>query len=151
MGVEAVPEERLAGEAAGAGSRAGDVSAETRPPDHTGTDSQLLTDLLRIALDEEAWEAFSRASAIRRAGRAEFARNVCIGVGSLGSEDALPVLRLARIDPEPAVRMHAASAVGRIPSSEAGEALSAQLEVEPDETLREELRLALERRSGRVK
>ena len=37
---------------------------------HPGTDSPSLTDLLLTALDESAWDAFSRGSAIRRAGRA---------------------------------------------------------------------------------
>jgi hypothetical protein len=35
--------------------------------------------LLETALDEAAWNSFSRGSAIRRAGRAGFARNVCMG------------------------------------------------------------------------
>jgi epoxyqueuosine reductase QueG len=35
-----------------------------------------------MALSEERWESFSRGSAIRRARRAGFARNVCVAVGN---------------------------------------------------------------------
>ena len=124
-----------------------DVSAESHP----GTDGPSLTRLLEMALSEEAWESFSRGSAIRRAGRVGFARNVCVGLGNWGSEEAVPVLRMALGDSEPIVRSHAAWALGRVPSSEVEEALSSALEVEADETVVEELRLARERRSGRVK
>jgi epoxyqueuosine reductase QueG len=62
-------------------------SRETSPessgaPLHPGTDAPPLVALLEMALDPEAWEAFSRGSAIRRAGRAGFARNVCVALGN---------------------------------------------------------------------
>jgi hypothetical protein len=44
-----------------------------------GTEAPSLIDPLEAALDEGAWGVFSRGSAIRRAGRAGFARNVCVG------------------------------------------------------------------------
>ncbi len=59
-----------------------------------------------MALSEEAWEAFSRGSAIRRAGQAGFARNVCVAIGNwlAGEEDPDPtaVELLVR---DPAVRL----------------------------------------------
>ena len=85
-------------------------------PLHPGTDAPSLVALLEMALDPEAWEAFSRGSAIRRAGRAGFARNVCVSLGNWGSPEARPVLVRARADPDPLVRGHAAWALGKIPS-----------------------------------
>jgi len=61
--------------------------AEDRPdvPDGLpGTEFPSLIELLETALDEAAWDAFARGSAIRRVGRAGFARNVCVGLGNLG-------------------------------------------------------------------
>ena len=83
-----------------------------------GTDSPSLVELLRVALDPEAWDAFTRGSAIRRAGRAGLARNLCVALGNwLASVDEPPeagvaVLREALEDPEPLVREHAAWALG---------------------------------------
>jgi epoxyqueuosine reductase QueG len=42
------------------------------------------------ALDEAAWDAFARRSAIRRAGRAGFVRNMCVELGNWGAPEALP-------------------------------------------------------------
>jgi hypothetical protein len=58
---------------------------------HPGTDGPPLTELLATALSEDAWGSFSRGSAIRRAGRAGFARNVCVAVGNrLSGEEEPP-------------------------------------------------------------
>jgi epoxyqueuosine reductase len=111
---------------------------------HPGTASPSLIELLETALDEAAWDSFSRGSAIRRSGRAGFARNVCVGLGNWGSPDAVPVLSRALSDPEPLVRAHAAWALGRVGSSEAADALSAALESEEAVVVREELEFALE-------
>jgi epoxyqueuosine reductase len=116
-----------------------DVSAETHP----GTEAPSLVELLSTALDEDAWECFSRGSAIRRAGRGGFARNVCVALGNWGSADAVPTLASALSDPEPVVRSHAAWALGRIGSPEASVELTSRLSVEADESVIEELRVAL--------
>ena len=82
-----------------------------------GTDSPYLVELLRVALDPEAWDAFTRGSAIRRAGRVGLARNVCVALGNWLAEvdeppePAVAVLREALKDPEPVVREHAAWAL----------------------------------------
>jgi epoxyqueuosine reductase QueG len=65
---------------------------------HPATASPSLIALLDTALDEAAWDAFSRGSAIRRAGRAGFARNVCVALGNWGSPEAIPVLTRALTD-----------------------------------------------------
>ena len=110
---------------------------------HPGTGSPSLIELLETALDEAAWDSFSRGSAIRRAGRAGFARNVCVGLGNWGSPEAVPVLASALSDREPLVRAHAAWALGRVSSSEAREALWSRSSVESDESVRSELAAAL--------
>jgi epoxyqueuosine reductase len=108
-----------------------------------GTESPSLIELLETALDEPAWDAFVRGSAIRRAGRAGFARNVCVGLGNWGSSEAVPVLTSALADPEPLVRAHAAWALGRVGSAEAKAALSSRTSVESDDSVRSELAAAL--------
>jgi len=110
---------------------------------HPGTDSPSLIELLETGLDEASWDSFSRGSAIRRAGRAGFARNVCVGLGNWGSPDAVPVLTSALSDPEPLVRAHAAWALGRVGTAAAREALSSRLSVESDESVRSEFAAAL--------
>ncbi len=110
---------------------------------HPGTESPSLIALLETALDESAWDSFSRGSAIRRAGRAGFARNVCVALGNWGSVDAVPVLTSALSDPEPLVRAHAAWALGRIPSSSAASALELQAASESDPSVSQEVAAAL--------
>ncbi|MFW6039904.1 MAG: HEAT repeat domain-containing protein, partial [Gemmatimonadota bacterium] len=119
---------------------------------HPGTAAPSLIDLLETALDEEAWNDFSRGSAVRRTGRAGFARNVCVALGNWTSSEALPVLVRALDDPAPLVRGHAAWALGRIarrrtaaPAVRARipEALEARLGVEEDAWTRGELEAAL--------
>lgn len=129
-GVEALPE----GEAFEAdmtsvgvdGGTAGDVSAETRAdvsaetrgvgkPAHPGTGAPSLVALMRMTREE--WDAFSRGSAIRRAGHAGFKRNVAVAMGNwLASvdeppEEAVAALREALEDEDPLVREHAAWAM----------------------------------------
>jgi epoxyqueuosine reductase len=111
---------------------------------HPGTASPSLIALLETALDEAAWDSFSRGSAMRRSGRAGFARNVCVGLGNWGSPDAVPVLSRALSDPEPLVRAHAAWALGRVGSAEARSALSSHASVETEASVLEELSAAMD-------
>jgi epoxyqueuosine reductase len=110
---------------------------------HPGTASPPLIALLETALDEAAWDSFSRGSAIRRAGRTGFARNVCVALGNWASPDVVPVLTRALADPAPLVRAHAAWALRVIASPSALAALRARAALESDPTVIEEL--ALER------
>jgi epoxyqueuosine reductase len=113
------------------------------PRSHPGTVSPSLIALLETALDETAWDAFSRGSPIRRAGRAGFARNVCVALGNWGSKEAVPVLTRALSDPESLVRAHAAWALGRVGSAEAWSALSTAASLETDAWVLEELSAAM--------
>jgi epoxyqueuosine reductase len=81
---------------------------------HPGTDAPRLIDLLEMALSEERWESFSRGSAIRRAGREGFARNVCVALGNWGAPEARSILSAALSDPSPLVREHAEWALKRV-------------------------------------
>ena len=121
------------------------VGVEKLPFDgwHPGTRSPSLIDLM--ALDEAGWEAFSRGSALRRAGRAGFLRNVAVALGNWGSEDAVPVLTSALSDPDPLVRGHSAWALGEVGSPEAFEALESRVPSEDDPFVRSELDAALAR------
>ncbi|HSJ15281.1 MAG TPA: tRNA epoxyqueuosine(34) reductase QueG [Longimicrobiales bacterium] len=106
---------------------------------HPGTASPSLIALLETALDESAWDPFSRGSAIRRSGRAGFARNVCVGLGNWGSAEAVPVLSRALSDAEPLVRAHAVWALSVIRSPAAIAALRLRAAVETDPLVVEEL------------
>ncbi len=90
-------------------------------------------------MDEAAWDEFSRGSAIRRARRAGFLRNVAVALGNWGSPEAVPALVRALEDPEPLVRGHAAWALGRIGTAEARAALNARAVPEPDGWVGEEI------------
>ena len=108
---------------------------------HPGTASPSLIDLM--SMDEAGWEAFSRGSALRRAGRAGFRRNVAVALGNWGDEAAVPSLRSGFSDADPLVRAHAAWALGRIRCDASRDALSGRLTVETDARVREEIELAL--------
>jgi epoxyqueuosine reductase len=138
------PGERPFGvEAEGRAPHPKSAAAGGAPPWHPGTEAPSLVELLETALDEERWDAFSRGSAIRRAGRAGFARNVCVAIGNWGSEEAIPVLSLALADPEPLVRKHAAWALGRVGEDSTRAVLRTRLPLEDDVGVREEVRKAL--------
>jgi epoxyqueuosine reductase len=89
-----------------------DVSAETHP----GTGAPSLVSLMRMTRAD--WDAFSRGSAIRRAGYAGFKRNVAVAMGNWLAgvegeppEEAVAVLRDAMEDDSELVREHAAWAL----------------------------------------
>jgi epoxyqueuosine reductase len=68
-----------------------------------------------LGLDEAGFHALFATSAVRRATRSGFLRNVCIALGNRGDAAALPALeRAAAGDPDPVVREHAAWALEEI-------------------------------------
>ncbi len=111
-----------------------------------------------LALDEEGFRREFRGTALRRAKRRGLLRNAAIVLGNRlaahgpagrtpqGSEraDGLAALRKALDDPEPLVRGAAAWALGQAEDGEARRALERAAETERDETVREEVRLALQ-------
>jgi epoxyqueuosine reductase len=96
-----------------------------------------------MSMSEAEWDTFSRGSAIRRARRAGFLRNVAVALGNTRSEEAGPALIAALRDLEPLVRGHAAWALGRIGGQKNVEALRDALTLECDTWVREELMTAL--------
>ena len=101
-----------------------------------------LTELL--AMDEPAFRERFRGSPVLRAKLAGLKRNVCVALGNLGDPRMVPPLAIAlREETSPIVRGHAAWALGRIGGDAAVQFLREALVTESDETVREELTLAL--------
>lgn len=72
-------------------------------------------DLLEmLSLDEAAFKKRFAGTAILRAKRRGFLRNVCVALGNIGDESALPALRLAAAAPEPLIAEHASWAIEQI-------------------------------------
>src|SRR5690606_9457401 len=125
---------------ASSGRREPGTGAAMAPLAGTGRALRLV-DLMGI--DEATWDEFSRGSAIRRARRAGFLRNVAVALGNWGSPEAVPALVRALADPEPLVRGHAAWALGRIGSASAVAALTEARATERDLAVIEEIEAAL--------
>jgi epoxyqueuosine reductase len=72
-------------------------------------------DLLELlALDEKAFAGRFAGTPLCRGKRRGLLRNVCVALGNVGGEDALPALRQAAADAEPLIAEHAQWAIGRI-------------------------------------
>ena len=97
-----------------------------------------------LSLTEAAFKARFAGSPILRAKRRGFLRNVCVALGNLRRREAVPALTTAlQTDPDPLVRSHAAWALGRIGTQEAGERLGEARTRETDLDVLEEIRLAM--------
>jgi epoxyqueuosine reductase len=72
-------------------------------------------DLLELlALDDAGFKSRFAGTPIVRAKRRGLLRNVCVALGNIGDETALPALRNAANDPEPLVAEHARWAIDQI-------------------------------------
>ncbi len=97
-----------------------------------------------LSLTEAAFKARFAGSPILRAKRRGFLRNVCVALGNLRHREAVPALVAAlETDPDALVRGHAAWALGRIGTQEAGERLGEARTRETDLDVLEEIRLAM--------
>jgi epoxyqueuosine reductase len=67
-----------------------------------------------LLLGEEALRARFHVSALRRAGKTGYRRNIAIALGNAGRREALPVLRKVLHDSDPAVRESAEWAIAKI-------------------------------------
>ena len=67
-----------------------------------------------LALDEARFRETFAGSPILRSKRRGLLRNVCVALGNVGDEAALPALARAAVDPEPLIAEHALWAIGRI-------------------------------------
>ncbi len=97
-----------------------------------------------LSLTEGEFKVKFAGSPILRAKRRGFLRNVCVALGNLRRPEAVPALVAAlQTDPDALVRGHAAWALGRIRTQEAGERLQKARARETDPTALEEIRLAI--------
>jgi epoxyqueuosine reductase len=97
-----------------------------------------------LTLDDAAFRARFRESALWRTRRAGLLRNVCIALGNVADRGSVPALAAALDDPEPLVRGHAAWALGRLGGTAARVALTKALSREGDAWVRDECELAQE-------
>jgi epoxyqueuosine reductase len=81
---------------------------------HPGLELPDLIELLR--LDEDGFRRRFASTPLMRAKRRGLLRNVCVALGNLGDDRALPTLRQAASDREPLVGEHARWAIERIES-----------------------------------
>jgi epoxyqueuosine reductase len=101
-----------------------------------------------LALDAQSYRRRFGASAVSRAKRDCFLRNVAVALGNTRNPRATPCLAEAlRNDPAPLVRGHVAWALGQIDDPAARRALANAASREQDETVRSEIAAALERRT----
>ncbi len=84
-----------------------------------------------------------RRSAVKRARRSGFLRNVAVALGNSGDPAGIPALTGALADDDPLVRRHAAWALGRIGGPAARGILEDRSACEPSEEVREEIAAAL--------
>jgi epoxyqueuosine reductase len=103
-----------------------------------------------LALTPETFNLKFKGSPVQRARRRGYLRNVSVALGNrcAGSADPAAVDALSKSlqdDPEPLVRAHAAWALGQIGGEAAYQALREALDREPDETVRPEILMALDR------
>jgi epoxyqueuosine reductase len=97
-----------------------------------------------LTLDDAAFRARFRESAVWRTRRSGLLRNVCVALGNVADRASVPALTAALDDPEPLVRGHAAWALGRLGGSAARTALEGALSRELDAEVRGECELALQ-------
>jgi epoxyqueuosine reductase len=107
-------------------------------------EGSFVPELERLAtLTNEEFANQFRESAVRRAGRDGFVRNVVVALGNSRSPHALPPLIRAMQDESVLVRAHTAWALGRTGVAGARAALEAAASVESSPTVLEEIELAL--------
>jgi epoxyqueuosine reductase len=92
-----------------------------------------------LAATGNQFKKWVRGTALERARRPQFLRNVCVALGNAGDRRAVPALEAALGDRSALVRGHAAWALGQLGATDA---CRAALAAEMDAWVREELALA---------
>ncbi|HWP94073.1 MAG TPA: tRNA epoxyqueuosine(34) reductase QueG [Thermodesulfobacteriota bacterium] len=90
-------------------------------------------------LSEEKFRWIFKGSAIKRAKRSGFLRNVTVAMGNSGDKDFIPYVKEYLKNDDPLVRAHAAWALWRLDGEGSYRALSDQLDAETDPIVREEI------------
>ncbi len=120
--------------------------AGLRVPNPAGAEKGAIPLVKLLALDEAAFHTAFKGTPILRAKRRGLVRNACVAAGNSGDAAMIPHLLPLLHDTEPLVRAHAAWALGRLGGAPATDALHVALAAETDETVRDEIDLALEGR-----
>ena len=117
----------------------------TSNPDFAARPEQQTPELIPLlAMDEAAFTDRFQGTALRRAGRNRFVRNVAVALGNLGDPLAVAALRRALLeDSDRFVRGHAAWALGRIAGPLAADALREAAARERDAEVCGEIEYAL--------
>jgi epoxyqueuosine reductase len=120
-------------------------AVRTAHPDFAERPDQQVPELIPLlGLDPEGFARRFQGTALMRAGRDRFVRNVAVALGNLGSTAAVPPLERALLqDRDPTVRGHAAWALGRIGGVGARSVLVRADATEPDKEARREIGYAL--------
>jgi len=123
-------------------------AVKTQDPDFAERPEQQTPELIPLLfLDANAFRARFQGTAILRAKRSGFVRNVAIALGNLGDRRSVePLSRALAQDPDPLVRGHAAWALGRIGGAEA--ALQSAARRETSQDVLAEIRAALGHHAG---
>ncbi len=96
-----------------------------------------------LSLTPQTFNRKFKGSAVKRAKRRGYLRNVAVALGNQRVSSALSALQLALHDPEPLVRGHAAWALGRIGGKNSLQALLAAREIENTPLVLQEIQSAL--------
>jgi len=116
--------------------------AEFQPRDKSGT-----VDLVELfSLDEATFRQRFRKTPLWRSRRRGILRNAAIVLGNRPADGAIGALARGLSDEEPLVRGASAWALGQFHQAETKALLVAQLAVESDETVREEIEAAMQHR-----
>ena len=100
-----------------------------------------LTEL--AVLSDQTYRERLRRSPLKRARRPGLARNATVALGNAKDPEAVPTVATALADPAPEVRAHAAWALGKLGGAAAVDALERALAGETEESVRDEMRMAL--------
>jgi len=114
------------------------------PPPPDGEPSHFPRLPMLLALDDTAFAAQFRGTALLRPGRRGLLRNACVALGNTGNPAAAGPLTGALHDAEPLVRGHAAWALGRLGDAAGRRPLEQAHATEPDPDVRSEISAALE-------
>jgi len=116
----------------------------TANPDFAERPGQQTPELIPLlTIDAAGFAARFQGTALRRAGRDRFVRNVAVALGNLADRRAVaPLQGTLRDDPSAVVRGHAAWALGRIGGEQAREALAEAARQEEDPEARREIEYA---------
>ena len=97
-----------------------------------------------LGMSDDEFRGRFAGTPVMRAKREGMQRNACVALGNAGDAAAVPALRRALRNAGPVVRRHAAWALGRLGTDDALTALRAAVATEPDESVRAEIRSALD-------